>query len=173
MREHARKTSAVSILLGMDSGGSSESIVRDWTAWLLGKAFGRWLVGIVGLAIMATGIGVGVAGFRAEFKDQLALDPKPRLLVTALGIAGFLARSLVTTTIGLFLVFAAIDASAREAKGFAGALGVIQQQPYGSTIFAITAIGLLAFGAFGIAEAVSRRISTANVRAIQPAWLRI
>jgi hypothetical protein len=42
---------------------------------------------------------------------------------------------------------------------FAGALGVIQRQPYGSALLGITAAGLLAFGLYGIAEAVYRRIS--------------
>jgi Domain of Unknown Function (DUF1206) len=42
---------------------------------------------------------------------------------------------------------------------FAGALGVIQQQPYGSALLGITAAGLLAFGLYGIAEAVYRWIS--------------
>jgi hypothetical protein len=44
-------------------------------------------------------------------------------------------------------------------KDFAGALGVIQQQPYGSVLLGFTAAGLLAFGLYGIAEAAYRRIS--------------
>jgi hypothetical protein len=52
-----------------------------------------------------------------------------------------------------------VSAPGSEAKGFAGALGVIQQQPYGSALLGITAAGLLAFGLYGIAEAAYRRIS--------------
>ena len=60
--------------------------------------------------------------------------------------------------IGSFVMFAAIDSNAREAKGLAGALQVIQQQRYGSLLLALTAAGFLAFGAFGIAEGAYRKI---------------
>ncbi len=93
--------------------------------------------------------------------------------MTALGIAGFVARSIVFATIGMFLLYAAIDSNAREAKGFVGALGVIQQQPYRSALLGITALGLLAFGAFNMAEAAYRRIPKTSTLTIQPAWLRI
>jgi hypothetical protein len=82
-----------------------------------------------------------------------------REIVTALGIFGFLARAFVFAMIGVFLLFAAINSRSSEAKGFAGALGVIQQQPYGWALLGITAAGLLAFGLYGIAEAAYRRIS--------------
>jgi len=45
-----------------------------------------------------------------------------------------------------FLLYAALDSNSREAKGFAGALRLIQQQPHGFRFLGITAAGLLAFG---------------------------
>jgi hypothetical protein len=149
---------AVSILLGIDRSGNSDRVARDWTAWLLEKPFGSWILLVAGLSILGTGIGVGVTGCRAEFKRRLELKEKSRLVVTALGVAGFLARALVFVLIGLFLVFAAIDANYREAKGLAGALRVIQQQEFGSVLLAITAAGFMAFGAYGLAQAAYRRI---------------
>ncbi len=50
-------------------------------------------------------------------------------------------------------------ANSREAKGFAGALQVIQQQPYGSVLLGLTAAGLFAFGIYELAEAIFGRIS--------------
>jgi uncharacterized protein DUF1206 len=164
---------AASILLGWDSSGNSDHVARDWTAWLLAKPFGHWIIGAIGIAIVTTGIGVGIAGFRAEFGPRLDLKTDPRRIVTALGIAGFVTRSIVFATIGMFLLYAAIDSNAREAKGFVGALGVIQQQPYGSALLGITALGLLAFGAFNMAEAAYRRIPKTSTRTTQTAWLRI
>jgi hypothetical protein len=164
---------AASILLGWDTSSNAEHVARDWTAWLLVKPFGHWIIGGVGLAIVATGIGVGVAGVRAEFESRLDLKTKPRLLVMGLGVIGYLARSIVFTTIGIFVLFAAINSNAREVKGFAGALSVIQQQPYGWVLLGITALGLLAFGAFNIAEAACRRIPQTSRLGTWPAWLRI
>jgi len=70
------------------------------------------------------------------------------------------ARSLVFAMIGLFLLYAALDSNSREAKGFAGALRLIQHQPHGSLLLGITAAGLLAFGIYGVAEAAFGRIAT-------------
>ena len=84
-----------------------------------------------------------------------------------LGIAGFLARAFVFAMIGFFLLFAALNARSSEAKGFAGALRVIQHQPYGSFLLAITAAGLLAYGVYGIAEGAYRRITPPRLAVTQ------
>src|SRR5262249_20761786 len=57
-----------SMLAGWDRTGTGDQVARDWTAWLLIKPLGGWLLGVVGLAIVASGIGVAVAGMRAEFE---------------------------------------------------------------------------------------------------------
>jgi hypothetical protein len=61
--------------------------------------------------------------------------------VAALGSLGFFARAFVFAMIGVFLLFAAIHFRSSEAKGFAGALRIIQQQPYGLALLGITAVG--------------------------------
>lgn len=153
---------AFSMIVGAGTG-DTDSAVRDWTAWLLAKPVGRWLIGSIGLIVLASGVGTGVSGIRAEFKDRLALSKKPRLLVATLGGIGFLTRAFVFAIIGVFLIFAAIDSNAHEATGFAGALMIVKQQRYGTALLAIVAGGLFAFGAFGIAEAAFRRIDDKSV----------
>jgi hypothetical protein len=150
---------AVTMLFGSDRNGNSDQIAREWSAWLLGKPLGQWVVGVMGIALVITGCGVAITGLRADFKRRLQGGEEKREIVTALGMVGFLTRAFVFAIIGLFLLFAAIDSRSSEAKGFAGALGVIQQQPYGSAMLGITAAGLLAFGLYGIAEAAYRRIT--------------
>jgi hypothetical protein len=162
---------AASMIVGA-AGGDSDSAVRDWTAWLLAKPAGQWLIGILGLIVFASGIGTGISGLRAKFKEQLALSKKPRLLVTALGTIGFLTRAFVFAIIGVFLIFAAADSNAHEATGFAGALMIVKHQRYGTVLLAIVAGGLFAFGAFGIAEAAFRRIDDKSVWRGVHAWLR-
>ena len=110
---------AVSFSMIIGAGtGDTDSAVRDWTAWSLAKPAGRWVIGSIGLIVLASGIGTGIAGVRAEFKDYLVLTKKPRLLVATLGVVGFLTRALVFAIIGVFLIFAAIDSNAHEATGF-------------------------------------------------------
>jgi uncharacterized protein DUF1206 len=162
---------AASMIVGT-AGSDTDSVVRGWTGWLLTKPAGQWLIGIIGLIVFASGIGTGLSGIRAEFKEQLALSKKPRRLVTALGTIGFLTRALVFGIIGVFLVFAAADFNAHEATGFAGALLIVKHQRYGTTLLAIVASGLFAFGAFGIAEAAFRRINDKSVWWGIQSWLR-
>ena len=63
---------AVSMIFGYAHASTDES-VRDWTAWLLGKPAGQWIVAAGGLAMMAGGLGSGIAGLRAEFRARLDL----------------------------------------------------------------------------------------------------
>jgi hypothetical protein len=149
---------AASIALGWDEGGNSDQVARGWTAWLLAKPYGQWLIAAIGVGFVASAAATAVAGFRAEFSRRLELDKVKRGIVTTLGRFGFVARAVVYAMIGCFLVFAALHSHSSEAKGFAGALRFIQQQPYGSVLLGITAFGLLAFGIYGIAEGACRRI---------------
>jgi len=147
----------LSMLLGVRTP-NAEHTVHDWTARLLAHRFGDVAVGLIGIAIIIGGAGIAVAGIRGEFRHRIVLREKPRRLVTALGRTGYLARAAVVAIIGLFLVVAALDANAHEARGLAGALLAIKRQPHGSLLLALAACGLLAFGAYGLAEAFFRRV---------------
>jgi hypothetical protein len=147
----------VLMLIGIRTA-SGEHVVHEWTARILSHSFGAIVVDIIGVATMSCGIGLGIAGVRAEFSKRLGLERKPRLFVTALGVAGCEARGVVIAMIGLFFLFAGTDANGGEARGLAGALQTIKQQNYGSALLGIAAFCLLAFGGYGLAEAVFRRI---------------
>jgi Domain of Unknown Function (DUF1206) len=86
-----------------------------------------------------------------------------RRWVVPLGRWGFIARGLVFGIVGVFLVNAAVDANPREARGLGGALRALQAQPFGRVLFAITALGLFAFGIFQLVLAYYRRIDSSEV----------
>jgi hypothetical protein len=163
---------ALSMLVGVHTS-STERVVRDWTGRLLSQPLGDVAVGAIGVAIIVSGACIGIAGVRAEFRNRIALTAKPRRWVTALGRAGYLTRAAVISLIGLFLLFAALHADAYEATGLAGALLAIKRQSYGGALLAVTAAGLLAFGAYGLAEARYRRIDGQCPTTKVPAWLSL
>jgi Domain of Unknown Function (DUF1206) len=154
---------AISVIFGLKVGGSDEQSARDWTAYLLGAPLGRWLVGAVGLGIVAAGVGIAIRGLRASFERDLEVPRQVRRWVVPLGRLGFMARGLVFVIVGVFLVNAAVDANPREARGLGGALSVLQAQPFGRALFAITALGLFAFGMFQLLLAYYRRIDVSKV----------
>jgi hypothetical protein len=155
---------ALSALVDRRHGVSSDQLAHDWTAWMLAKPFGQWIVGAIGVAIAAVGLGIGLAGCWGEFTQRLELKRRERRLIGALARFGFVVRSAVFMMIGVFLLYAALDANSREAKGLAGALRVIQQQSYGSLLLGITAAGLFAFGMYELSEGAFGRITAPSVR---------
>jgi hypothetical protein len=50
---------------------------------------------------------------------------------------------------------------------------VIKDQAYGGALLGATALGLLAFGAYGLAEALYRRIDGQCMTSKAPSWLSV
>jgi len=155
--------SALSLALGRGSGGGDDQAAQDWTAWLMSKPFGLWLVGLVGLAIAATGLGFAWKAWHGDVAARLSLPADKREWIVFLGRMGFAARGVVFILIGGFLVLAALHASSSEAHGLGGALHALQQQPYGWVLLALTACGLFAFGLFGLVQARYRHIDAPDL----------
>jgi Domain of Unknown Function (DUF1206) len=152
----------VQMMIGSDAGGNSDQLAHEWTAWALSKPFGRWIIGAAGFGIAVGSIVLGFSGGRFD-ERRLPLAGKRERIVRFFGRLGFVARSAVFAVIGFFLLFAAIDANSREAKGMTGALRVIQQQPYGPALLGATAVGFIAFGLYGVVLAGLRQISAPSL----------
>ncbi len=152
--------SAVRIILGA-AGGNSNS-TQDWTARLLSQPFGQWLVGTVGAFIIGLGFYQFYKAFTAKFRKELNLtqlsDTEHKWV---LGISGFglAARGIVFCVIGFFLIQAARQSDASEARGLGEALQALAQQPYGPWVLGIVALGLVAYGIYMVIQARYRRIN--------------
>lgn len=150
---------AASILLGLRrAAGDDEQAAIDWTRLLLAQPFGRWLVGLAGLAVIGAAIGMATKAWTLAFMRRLSCDPEVALWVRPLGRLGYAARALVFLILGSFLITAAYHADPNEAHGLGGSLLAVRDQPFGPWIFGIAALGLVAFGAFGFVEARYRQI---------------
>ncbi|SDB17382.1 DUF1206 domain-containing protein [Belnapia rosea] len=157
---------AVSLLLGGRQGDGGGTSTEDWTAWLLVRPFGRWLVGAAGLAVSGSALAMGYKAWTASFRRYLTCDAGAARWVVPLGRAGYAARSVVFLIVGGFLVVAAYQADPSEARGLGGALLALQAQPFGRALFTLVALGLTAFGAFELAESRYRRINAPDAREV-------
>lgn len=165
--------SALSLIFGWGSGGGDNG-ARNWTAWLLQQPFGRWLVGLIGLAIIGAGIAHMIKGYRAKFEKYFQMDAATLDKASPVCRFGLIARGIVFVIIGGFLIVAAVEFNSAEARGLQGALQALQQQPYGWILLGIVALGLVAFGVYSLIEAWYRRIDTPEAeRAIARSGRRI
>jgi Domain of Unknown Function (DUF1206) len=134
---------------GDEGSQQATSTLFDWPA-------GRWLVGILGAAI------IGYAGYNfykqvvtKKFAERLEGDDGS--WVVRLGLIGYTAQSLVYAVIGFFFIQAAIAFESKTAKGPSGALIELADTAWGKWLLWVIAIGLFAYGIFCIAEAKYRK----------------
>lgn len=160
--------SAASLSLGLGMSGGDG--VHDGTAWLLSKPFGRWLVALVGLAVVGGGFGFLGKAWRGDVTDRLAIDPQARdRWAGPIGRFGYAARGLAFLIIGGFLVAAAWHQRSSDAKGLSEAFALLRAQPYGWILLGLVAAGHAAFGAFGLIQARYRHIDAPDIDRVDDA----
>jgi hypothetical protein len=153
----------LAVTLGIVAGPLSHvAAPPDWTAGLLAKPFGAWIVGIIGLFwIAGAGIGEIARGWQGSFERDLELDRMghaERWWMARLGRVGTVTRGVVFTTVGIFLVATALHANPHHATGMDGALLGLERQPFGRVLLAGAAVGLIVFGVFSMLSARWARI---------------
>jgi hypothetical protein len=153
--------STASVLSNPDRQGDGDQRQQAWTARVMGWPGGRWLVGAVGLGVIAVGIGLAWRGLARKFEKRLDLagaSEGTRRGVETVGVVGTVARGVVSALIGALLITSAVQHTPQKAEGVDGTLRLIAQQPYGKVLLVVTALGLAAFGLFSFAEARYRRL---------------
>jgi hypothetical protein len=118
--------------------------------------YGRWLIGLIGLIVLAVGVSMVVEGVTKKFEKQLRMQEltgPARTLVLRLGMIGTVARGIVFAVAGALVVEPAVTFNARKSTGLDGALRTLADRPYGPWLLALLAAGLIAFGLYGFAAA--------------------
>ncbi len=152
---------ALQLLMVNSGGAGSSEKTQGWTAWLMSQPFGIWLVGLVGVAIIANGIVQLYKAWKSSFTEDLHLTDvgaQHADLVTKIGRAGYSARGVAFMMIGGFLVGAAMHSNPSEAQGLDGILATLAAQPFGPYLLGAVAVGLAAYGVFALVEARYRRM---------------
>jgi Domain of Unknown Function (DUF1206) len=123
--------------------------------------WGRWAIGILGLAVLAGGLYQIYLGFKADFDRQFqtyALTPEEVKVTTDIGRFGTSARGVVFSVVGGLIALAAYQANPSQPVGMDTALATLMRQPYGIWILGIVALGLIAFGFYSILGALWFRL---------------
>jgi hypothetical protein len=127
-----------------------------FTAELMAKPYGRWLVVLAGLIVIGAGLQQFHKAYKGTFQKRLEMSrmsPDERRLAIRAGQAGLSARGVVFLLSGWFLVQAGLRWSPVRPIGLAAALETLARQPHGPWLLGLVAAGLIAFGAYSLLQA--------------------
>ena len=143
---------------GQGGGGGGE---QQGTAVLLDLPFGRILVGLVGLGVIALGAHTLKKGVQKDFLPTLRtgeMSASLRSWSERIGVAAYVTKGLILALLGWFLLQAAITYDPQKAVGLDGALHRVAQAGWGKALLLAVAVGLLAYGLFCALEARYRKV---------------
>ncbi|RPD43843.1 DUF1206 domain-containing protein [Paracnuella aquatica] len=146
---------ALNMALGKSSSGGGNS-QQTLAATLLDKPGGQWLVGIVALIMLGTGIYQLYYGWTEQYRKHVnegqVHTPHASLLVRS-GKVGYIARGIVWIILAYLLLRAAMHANASEAGDTSEAFQFLEGSPMGSYLLGAVGLGFVAYGIFNFLRA--------------------
>lgn len=144
---------ALQFATGSGSGSSSGS---SYTSKLMNQPFGPWLVGLVGVAIIAYGVNYARRGWTEKFMENL--DARGTIGDTGkayriVGKIGYIAKGIAFMIVGGLFVAAGVTHHAKKSGGLDTALHTVLQQPFGPFLLILIAAGIACYGLFCFARA--------------------
>jgi hypothetical protein len=140
---------------------SSASQQQHATSGILTHAWGRGLVVVAGLSVLALGVGMVVYGYLKEFERRLRvsqMSDRVHTVAVLLGQIGYIAKGVAFSIVGVLLVQAAVTKDAWKSRGLDAALRTVAAQRFGSVLLLIVAGGVAAFGVYCFFQARFRKV---------------
>jgi hypothetical protein len=151
----ALAVAAFQILNGNGAGGG-----RSWLSQVMhAGTWGVLFVGLIGAIIVVVGLYQFKPAIDLDFMDEVdtaRMSQREIAVLKVVGRAGLAARGVVFPIIGYFLIVAAKQHDASEAKDVGGALGELARTSW--IALTIIAAGLVAYGILQLFFAKYRRV---------------
>ncbi len=150
---------ALRLVFGHGDSGTSE---QTWSAYVLAQPFGRGLTGLAGAGFILFAIVQFLKSVRATFMKEFDTSKMNRQMICItknIGRAGNIARAIIFSAIGYFLIKTAMTADPDDTRGFDGALAELAQQPHGKMMLSILACGLILYGLYAIMKGVYQHMT--------------
>ena len=141
--------SAMRFALG--SGQQSSQQNAGLSAQLMTTGWGKAVLIVVGLALVAVGGYHVYKGVTKKFAKDLRVSPGTG--ITAVGITGYAAKGLVLAGAGLLVIVATLQADPSKAAGLDAAVKTLGQAPFGKILLLLAAVGIAAFGVYNFVRA--------------------
>jgi hypothetical protein len=136
--------SAIKVAIG--SGGSSTGQQQTLSGRVMQHGGGRVLIVIIGIAIIAIGARQIHKGITKKFTEDLIGGVSEVTIL--LGRIGYVAKGIAFAVVGVLFAWAAISYDPKKAGGLDTALRTIKDQPFGSVLLTVLALGVAAFGLY-------------------------
>lgn len=132
--------------VAMGSAGSSSNQQSGLSAKLMQNGAGRVLIVIVGLVVFAVGIRQVYKSVTKKFTEDLVGGVSESTIL--LGRIGYAAKGVAFVIVGGLFAWASFSYDAKKAGGLDTALRTIKDQPFGSVLLTLMAVGLACFGLY-------------------------
>ncbi len=148
---------AIGSRMGSGEGGGDPT--GGWLASAHAAGIGWLLVYGVAAVLFAVGVAHVVKGVRAGFEKHFRCGEDIMHWLRPLSRFGLIARGIVFIIIAGLVVTGGLAYDAAERPGLADALKAVQGYTLGWVLLLAIALGLMAFGAYSLAEARYRHVS--------------
>ena len=142
--------------LKVATGSSSKGGTDTWTAKLMSAPAGQILVGVVGVIILVVAGFLIHRGWTEKFRSKLDVDGRTghdgRAYVL-FGKAGYLSKGVALVIVGGLFLYAAWTHDPKKSGGLDAALTQLLDQPFGTPLLAVMAVGIACYGLFCFAWA--------------------
>ncbi|HET6987564.1 MAG TPA: DUF1206 domain-containing protein [Kribbella sp.] len=139
--------SAVKVALGSSSSSTGQQ--ESLSAKVMAHGPGRVLIVVIGLAIIGVGVRDLYKAITKKFTEDLVGGVSETTIL--LGRIGYAAKGVAFIVVGALFGWAAITYDPKKAGGLETALRTIKDQPFGSVLLTILALGIAAFGVYAFA----------------------
>ena len=119
-------------------------------------------MGIVGLVILACGIGVIVWAMTTDVDDDVDLPENQKRAIEPLGRYGLAGRGVAASLVGIYWMTAALNGEPSKAHELGGALQAVQQNSKGWLLLLALGVALAASALFDFVEALYHRPAVAT-----------
>lgn len=142
---------AIGLTRQPSSSKNGNNQVSDIAVRLMRNTAGRWIIGILGLVLIAAGVYRVIKVVKGDGDDEIDLSgmsTERRTITCRLQQVGDVGRGVAIALIGFFLVRAAATYDANEATGLDGALRRLAATSSGALVVGIIGVGLAAYGVY-------------------------
>lgn len=146
---------ATGFLLGL-SRSNDRNWIPDMINAILSRPFGGVVISVAGAIGVIAGLAQFVDAYKATFRKDLKrnqMNEPERVTADVLGRIGMLARGVIFTMLGNFILQAGLHHDPSRSGGIGVAFADIAEQPLGHILLATVAGGFIALGLHSCANA--------------------